>query len=86
MHKGVFWQKGLLGYSSPKTLQRAVFYYVGLNFVLRGVQEQYDLVPLQFPRVPQDTSVYDSSVYYEYVELVSKNNQHRFKDINARIK
>ena len=86
VHEGVFWQKGLLGYSPPKILQRTVFFYVGLNFVLRGVQEQYDLVPLQFTRVPEDTSVYDSSVYYEYVELVSKNNQHRFKDINARNK
>ena len=85
VHEGIFWRKGLLGYSSP-ILQRMVFYYVGLNFVSRGVQEQYDLVPLQFTRVPQDTSVYDSSVYYEYVELVSKNNQHRFKDINARNK
>lgn len=81
VHEGLFWQKGLLGYSSPKTLQRAVFFYVGLNFVLRGVQEQYDFVPFQFTRFPQDMSVYDSSVYYEYVELVSKNNQHRFKDM-----
>ena len=85
-HEDVFWREGLLGYSSPKVLQRTVFFYVGLNFVLRGIQEQYDLVPLQFTRVPQDRSVYDSSVYYEYVEFVSKNNQHRFKDINMKNK
>ena len=50
-HEDVFWREGLLGYSSPKVLQPTVFFYVGLNFVLRGVQEQHDLVPLQFTRV-----------------------------------
>ena len=87
-HEDVFWREGLLGYSSPKVLQLTVFcfFYVGLNFVLRGVQEQYDLVPLQFIQVPQDRLVYDSSVYYKYVEFVSKNNQHRFKDINMKNK
>ena len=85
-HEDVFWQEGLLGYSSPKVLQRTVFFYVGLNFVLRGVQEQYDLVPHQFTRIPRDRRVYNSSVYYEYVEFVSKNNQHRFKDINMKNK
>ena len=47
-HEDIFWQKALLGYSSPKILQHMVFFYVGLNIVLRGVQEQYDLVPFQF--------------------------------------
>ena len=82
----IFWQKGLLGFSTPKLLQHTVFFYVGLNFVLRGVQEQHDLIPSQFSRVPQDKSVYNTSVYYEYTELVSKNNQHRFKDINTQNK
>ena len=63
-----------------------MFFYVGLNFVLRGIQEQYDLVPSQFTRVPQDIGIYDASVYYEYREYISKNNQHRFKDINAKNK
>ena len=80
-HEELFWKKGLLGLSSPKVLQRTVFYYVGLNFVLRRVQEQHDLVPAQFVRVPSDFAVYDSSVYYEYTEFISKNNQHRFKDV-----
>ena len=88
-HEAIFWEKGLLGYTSPKVLQRTVFFYVGLNFALRGVQEQYELVPAQFPqfqRVPLDTKIYDESVYYQYTEFISKNNQHRFKDINARNK
>ena len=85
-HEDIFWASSLLGYSSPKVLQRTVFFYVGLNFVLRGVQEQYDLLPSQFSRVPQDRSVYNESVYYEYTELIAKNNQHRFKDINMKNK
>ena len=85
-HEDIFWQKGLLGYSSPRNLQRTVFFYTGLHFVLRGVQEQHDLVPSQFVREPRDLSIYHSSVYYEYIEFVSKNNQHRFKDINMKSK
>ena len=85
-HESLFWEKGLLGSSTPKVLQRTVFFYVGLNFVLRGIQEQYDLVPSQFVRYPQDTKIYDESVYYEYREYVSTNNQHRFKDINSKNK
>ena len=79
----LFWTKGLLGTATPKLLQHTVFFYVGLNFVLRGVQEQYDLQQSQLKRVPPDVRVYNGSVYYEYTEYISKNNQHRFKDINA---
>ena len=68
----IFWQKGLLGFSTPKVLQRTVFFYVGLNFVSRGVQEQQDLIPSQFSRVLQDRSVYNTKVYYQYTELASK--------------
>ena len=42
-HEDLFWEKGLLGSSSPKILQLTVFYYVGTNFVLQGVQEKHDL-------------------------------------------
>ena len=59
---------------------------MGLNFVLRGVQEQRDLIPSLFIRMPHEKTVYNSSVYYEYTELASKNNQHRFKDINIQNK
>ena len=64
----------------------ALFLYTGFHFVHRGIQEQYDLVPSQFIWEPQDLSVYNSSVYYEYIEFVSKNNQYHFKDINMRNK
>jgi len=36
-----------------------------------------DMVPAQFVRVPSDFTVYDPSVYYEYNEFISKNNQHQ---------
>ena len=64
-HEDIFWQKSFLGYCTPKVLQRTVFFYVGLHLVLRGVQEQHDLVPFQFIPVPEDRSVYNESVYYE---------------------
>ena len=81
----LFWSSEVFGYHSPKALQRAVFYHVGLHLVLRGVQEQHDLELQQLDRFPSDTTVYTEDVYYEYHELISKNNQHRFKDINATI-
>ena len=40
----------------------------------------------QFRRFPSEVSVYDTSTYYEYTEFISKNNQHRFKDLHARNK
>ena len=66
----------LLGHSLPRILQKTVFFNVGLHFALRGVQEQYDLVPQQLVRFPPDTTVYNSCVFYEYTEYISKNNQH----------
>ena len=44
-HETIFWQKKILGYDTPKTLQKAVFFVVGLNFVLRGVEEHHSLQP-----------------------------------------
>ena len=32
-HQAIFWEKKLLGYDTPKSLQRAVFFGVGLYFV-----------------------------------------------------
>ena len=78
----MFWEVGLLVYENPKTLQR-VFFCIGLQFVLRGVDEQHSLMLDQVVRHPYDTAVYSADVYYEYTEFISKNNQHRFKDINC---
>ena len=76
-------RRKLLGYDTPKLLQLAVFWGVGLNFVLRGVEEQHSLQPEQFKRFPYNVSVYSEDTYYEYIEFISKNNMHRFKDIDA---
>ena len=81
-HEDLFWERGLLGFSSLKVLQYTVFFYIGMNFVLRGIQEQHDLVPDQLVRIPANGNVYVDSVYYQYTEFISKNNQHRFKDTN----
>ena len=82
----VLWKEGVLGYNSPRTLLNTVFFYVGLFFSLRGGQEQRDLSWQNFKRVPADVEVYDSESYYECVEFVSKNNQHRFRDIHVKNK
>ena len=82
-HEQVFWDKGLLGYSSPRKLQKKVFFYTGLYYTLRGVEEQHSLAPEQFIRYPPESSVYNSDVYYEDTEFISKNNQHCYKDINT---
>ena len=37
------WDKVILGSLTPQSLQHTIFIYVGLQFCLRGVQEQYDL-------------------------------------------
>ena len=46
------------------------------------------LCPHNYLPVHHKTGVcsYDKSVCYEYVELIAKNNQYRFKDINMKNK
>ena len=52
---------------------------LSLIFVVRGIQEQYDVAVSKFKCVPQDRSVYDESVYYECSEFISKSNhRHQF--------
>ena len=85
-HEHMFWEKGLLGFDDTKVLQRAAFFCMGLHFVLRGVEEQHQLKRKQLVRHPADFNVYSDDVYYEYIEYISKNNQHRFKDINSHSK
>ena len=80
------WKKGSLGTSSPTVLQHTVFFYIGMQFVLRGVQEQHELMVSQLLRVPVDHRIYSPEVYYQYTEYISKNNLHRFKDSKAKNK
>ena len=41
-------------------------FFLGLNFVLRSVEEQYNLKPEQFVKHPSDPEV-----YFEYVNILS---------------
>ena len=56
------WTTGSLGWSSPSTLQHTVFFYTGLHFVLRGVQEQQELKVSQLVREPP-TTVYTLQMF-----------------------
>ena len=80
------WEKGSLGTSSPTVFQHTVFFYIGSQFVLRGVQEQHDLLVKQIVRIPDDYGNYSAEVYYEYTEYIYKNNLHRFTDSKAKNK
>ena len=44
----LLWSSGVLSDSTPKGLQRAVFYYVGKHFCIRGGSEQRSLGPSYF--------------------------------------
>lgn len=75
-----------MSFETPRSLQNMVFFYTGLHFSLRGGQEQRDLKVDQFKRFPEDPGVYNESTYYQYVEFIAKNNQHRFKDAHGKTK
>ena len=59
------WSLGVMGTNSPVSLLRAVFYYNGKNFCLRGGEEHQNLKLFQF-RTEKD---------YIYTENSSKNRQ-----------
>ena len=60
------WEAGVLAITSPKALQRVVFFYVGKLFCIRGGEEQRKLGPSQFRRVRDPD-------HYVYTEHDSKN-------------
>ena len=82
----LLWEASVISFESPQTLQNMIFYYVGLHFCLCSVQEQHELTVQQLIRHLSDLDSYDDSTYYQYVELISKNNQHCFKDIHMKNK
>ena len=65
--ESALWESKVIGDHNPLALQRAVFYYVGKVFCLRGGEEQRSLKPSQFFR----TSNPDC---YTYAENGLKNN------------
>ena len=64
---------GILGIHNPKSLQRAVFFYIGKRCCVRGGDEQRLLGPSQFIRSVNPDCI-------TYVECGSKNNSGRVKD------
>ena len=82
----LLWEKQIMSFENPRQLQNCVFFYVGLHFSLRGGQEQRDLKVDQLKCFPAEIVKYDEQTYYEYVEFIAKNNQHRFKDIRGKNK
>ena len=60
------WGSGTVGCDSQKSLQHAVFYYIGKRFCIRGGDEQRKLGPPQFVRSHNPDC-------FTYVEHGSKN-------------
>ena len=73
------WKSGVLSISNPKCLQRAIFYYVGKHFCIRGGEEQRSLKPSQFVRSSNPDS-------YTYVEHGSKNRPGGIDQMNLENK
>ena len=65
------WNSGTIGIFNPKVLLRAVFFYVGKAFCLRGGAEQRSLKPSQFVREYNPDR-------YTYTENGSKNHKGGF--------
>ena len=62
------WRKGILGTHSSKALFNTILFYNGKTFLLRGVQEHYNLTFTQL-------KMQDNPDRYTYYEHVSKNHQ-----------
>ena len=62
----MLWKSGVLGDHDPVALQRAVFFYVGKVFCIRGGEEQRSLKVSQFKRSCNPD-------FYTYIENGSKN-------------
>ena len=69
-----FWEKRIFDLNTPIGLLRAIFFYNGKNFCLRGGQEQRNLKLSQFKR--QTTVINGKELAsYTYTEFGSKNRQ-----------
>ena len=61
------WNSGVFSIDNPKNLQRAVFYYIGKRFCIRGGEEMQKLGPSQFKRTHHPD-------YFTYIEHGSKSH------------
>ena len=73
------WSTGVIGITTPLSLQRAVFFYVGKRFCIRGGEEQRQLRPSMFVRSSNPDC-------YTYVEHGSKNHSGGLKQLSVENK
>ena len=73
------WQSGVMGTSTPRSLQNAAFFVVGTMFCLRGGKE---LRELKFSQVAR----HRNPDIYEYTERVSKTRNGTFKKLHVNNK
>ena len=71
------WLSGVLSITSPKALQRCVFFYVGKCFTIHGRQEQRALGPSNFKSIADSSDSHNCVIY---VEHGSKNRCGGFSD------
>ena len=64
-HKDLLWRGGILGNHSPAALLNAIFFYNGICFHLRGVQEHEEL---KFGQIVRDRN----PDWYTYMSTVQK--------------
>lgn len=74
--ENMLWDKDVLNTVTPKGLFRAVFYYNGKNFVLRGGQEHRKLQLSQIVRLTKPDR-------YKYTENASKNQSGRLAQLRV---
>ena len=74
------WESGVMGIGDPKSLLRAIFYYNGKNFCLRGGQEHRQLKLSQFVRLHTPCD------HYIYTENSSKNRSGGFAQLHLENK
>lgn len=79
------WESGVLSFDNPVGLLRAVFFYNGKNFCLRGGVEHRNL---RLSQIQRETVVVGgkSMASYVYREFGSKNNQGGYASLNMQNK
>ena len=73
------WVTGVVGINTPKSLQRAIYFYVGKRFCVCGGEEQRRLRPSMLKRSSNPDC-------YTYVEHGSKNHSRKTSHSVAEVR